>query len=76
MHFSGLFMGLPRFFCSKKDQEVHMTSASQASRDSCIKSMKTNYSRIALKCALNRSCVQNKKLELPIFHFERSPLVI
>lgn len=76
MHFSGLFVGLPRSFCSKKDQEVHMTSPSQASIDSCIKGMKANYSRIALKCALNRSCVQNKKLELPIFHFERSPLVI
>lgn len=54
-------MGLLRSFRSTKEQEIHMMSSSQPSIDSCIKSMKGNYLRIALKCALNRPCVQNKK---------------
>lgn len=51
----------PDPFGAKKHQEIHMISSSQASIDRCIKSMKVNYSRIALKCALNRPCIQNKK---------------
>lgn len=51
-----------------------MTYSSQASIGGCVKSKKGYCSRIVLKCAFHRPCIQNKKARPPNISSQKKSL--